>query len=130
MRARGFTLIEILIVVAIVGVLALIAWPSYDQHVQRARRAQARDVLYQVAQAQERYHANHQRFAPDFAALGLADPSPVHYRVVLDATDDGGFRVAAVPRDAQHDDPCGTLTLTDLGIRGVEDATLPRDDCW
>lgn len=68
---RGFSLIELMVVVVIAGILAAVAYPAYTSHVQRGRRADAMAVLTAVVQAQERYRANNATYAATASALGV-----------------------------------------------------------
>lgn len=68
---RGFTLIEMLITLAVIGILSALAYPSYRDHVLRARRSEAFNALSTVAQAQDRWRATHTRYADSLADLGL-----------------------------------------------------------
>ena len=76
---RGFTLIELMVVVVIVGILAAVAYPAYTSHIQRSRRADAMKLLTAVTQAQERYRGNRSAFAPTLAALGFPETPLTNY---------------------------------------------------
>lgn len=131
--ARGFTLIELCIVAAVVGILASVAWPSYRENLVRARRADAVAALTRVHIAQERYRAQHGGYAPSLSVLtGATSPaSPEgHYDIALDAPMGDSVTVAALARagGAQADDrDCARITLTLQG--GVADHG-PNARCW
>lgn len=72
-RAKGFTLIELMIVVAIVGILAGIAYPSYMDHVRKGNRAKAQAFLMDVAQRQQNYLIVHRQYAQSLTQLGFSD---------------------------------------------------------
>ena len=71
---RGFTLIELMIVVAIVGILAAVAYPSYQDHVRKGNRAAAQAFMMEVAQRQQQYLLNNRSYAESLAALGCFSP--------------------------------------------------------
>ncbi len=145
-RIQGFTLIEVMIVLVIVGVLMAIALPSYTSYVARANRADARGQMLQVSQFMQRFYAANDRFDQDRAdppnenddgervpANLLRSPADGTqlYGLTVRATA-VAFTVTAVPLTGTKmaGDPCGSLTLTSTGVRGVDGATLSRDECW
>lgn len=82
-KVRGFTLIEVMITVAIIGILASIAYPSYQEYVIKSRRASAQSFLMDVLQRQQQYLLDTREFAADLATLGMALPSDLsgYYQV-------------------------------------------------
>ncbi len=126
-RAAGFTIIELMVVVAIVAIVAVIAVPAYTEHVARARRGDGMDALMNTAHRLERCYTQYGTYTD--AACGVALPltSPEGYYSIsanpLNATD---FTLEAAPQNAQADDKCETLTLTHTGVRGTTSAL----DCW
>lgn len=136
---QGFTLIEILIVVAILGVLVSIALPAYQNSVLRSGRAEAKSELLQVASDQERYFSNLNTYIND--ALPLNTPTVAArtrttatgiYRIAVAACGGGAiancFIATATPLGAQLGDVCTTLTITNAGVRGATGAAV--DECW
>ena len=135
----GFTLIELMIVVAVVAILAAIVLPSYQDSVRKARRTDARGALTTVAQLMERYYTQTNTYAT--VTLGACDGSTVgtipyracsengHYTLTLPAANltTSTFTITATPTTAQAADSCGTYTLTQAGVRG---STLPVAQCW
>lgn len=73
-KNKGFTLIELMIVVVIVGILSSIAIPSYQQYVMRGNRTDGMSAIQMLLDAQERYYADHIQYTADLTKLGLADP--------------------------------------------------------
>jgi len=134
----GFTLIEILIVVAILGVLIGIALPAYNNSVLRSGRAEAKGELMQVAADQERYFSNFNTYITDATPLNtptVADRNRATqnglYSISVAAGGTGigsSFVATATPQGDQANDDCTTLTLTNTGVRGATGATA--DECW
>jgi type IV pilus assembly protein PilE len=118
---RGFTLIEMLIVVAIVGILASVALPSYGNYLVRGNRAAAQAYLLNVAQAQAQYFADARSYAATPAALNLPVPAEVasYYTVTIDAADGPppSFTVTATPVTGTRQAGDGVLTIDNSGAR-------------
>lgn len=129
---RGFTLVEVLVAMAIALLLAGVVLPSMTSHAQQARRADAVAVLTKLEFAQASYHAHHGRYTTNLAALGLRTGASDqgHYRLVVE---DGGperyrARAEAVPGGVQRDDrDCPELTLD---VSPVEARRGPTLGCW
>lgn len=138
--AGGVTLLELMIVVAIIGILAAIAIPNYQTYQERTRRADATSDLVELAQWLERYRVNQNTYAADPADLPITQ-SPQQgnavYTLGFDLNNSGNpvaettrFRIRAVPNNPgpNADDGCGTLTLTHTGERGASEGDVA--DCW
>jgi len=128
-KSCGFTLIETMIVVAIMGILASIAYPSYQEHVQRANRVEARGILLEMAQLLERRYTE----TSSYSSITLpVTQSPrtgaAKYTIQFAATPtQNSYTLEAVPTGFMASDTCGTLTLTQTGARGADgDVTK----CW
>jgi type IV pilus assembly protein PilE len=137
---RGFTLIELMIAVAVIGILAAIAYPSYTQHVLKSRRAEAKAALLDLAARQERYFSINNRYADAPADLGYAGAQfPVdvlsgrqaYYQL---STNVGApatsYSAQAVPVGVQARDTCGTYSINHLGLQGNAGNSLPVAACW
>jgi len=128
-QQAGFTLIEIMIVVVIIGVLASIAYPSYQQHVIKSRRAAVASCLLQHAQLMERQYTTALTYVGAGAPVCEASVARF-YNVGFDgAVTARAYTIQAVPTGAQRDPKCGTLTLNAQGVR-TKSGTASLAECW
>ncbi|MBF5005089.1 type IV pilin protein [Diaphorobacter sp. NR2-3-3-1] len=132
-REGGFTLIELMITVAVVGILAAIAYPSYQEYVIRSRRTEGMALLSDAAAKQERWRAQNGSYTTTVSdlRLGHGDLSEREY-YKLTITADNGYTLTATRNGAQvADKKCGNFTLNALGAKGME-AGKPGTvkDCW
>ncbi len=139
-KIAGFTLVELMIVVVIVGILAAVAIPSYQDSIRKSRRGDAQAALQQFRQAMERHYTKRYTYAGAGAGGGdtgaptvFATQSPVeggtaHYNLTITAADNNTFTLTATPVGGQANDQCGTLTLTNTGVRGSGGAAGVK--CW
>ncbi len=119
-RAKGFTLIELMIVVVVAGILASIALPVYQQHLMRSRRADAQKELSAISQAQERFRSNNPSYAASLAELNYAVAGNSNYDYALSGVNTppsfvGGYVLSATPKPSSpqaRDTACSRLTLT------------------
>lgn len=131
---QGFTLIELMIVVAIVGILSAIAYPSYAEYVRRGHRADARAGLLQAQQWLERA-ATAQGVYPTAlpAALTWAGDTTKRYTIGFKGTPtSAAFTLLATRRGGQTGDKCGDYTLTNTGTQGNDNLAsgTTTADCW
>ena len=122
----GFTLIELMITVAIVAILAAIAYPSYVQYVQRSHRADARVALASAAQWMERQYTTNNVYPT--AVTGL-DTSK--YAVSVVASGNTNYTLQAAPISPWTDADCGALRLTNVGDKTIYGGgTSTAEKCW
>lgn len=134
-RNRGFTLVELMITTAIIGILAAIAYPSYTQYVLRANRADAVAILTESAQYMERYFTTNNTFVgATVASVSAVSPkgatgTNIKYNIsfVTDSLTANTFTLQAVPPtdSGQSNDTCGTMTLSQTGAQ-----TAAAAGCW
>lgn len=124
MSRNGFTLIEVMIVVAIVGILAAVALPAYQKYVREARRAEAAAGLLELQALQEKWRLNN----PAYAALASLAGAPTnqYYDFTVGNTSATTYTLTATAKTGTSqasDTGCTALTLTQAGVKGP-------DGCW
>lgn len=154
---NGFTIMELMIVVAIVGILASIAYPSYTEHVKKSKRADAKVELLKIAQMQESYFVQNLTYAKDLTSatssggLGLSSPVQTEqgeYTIGMTAKDSGGgactglaadpctsFTITATPASGSgqtNDTACSRFTITNTGKKGTSASATSAQikKCW
>lgn len=145
-KSTGFTLIELMITVAIIGILASIAYPSYQDSVRKSRRADAKGVLLGLTNAMERRFTEKNSYCDAALATGgtavtgcgtatedtgtpsiytIPTETSSFYTVTISAATAISYTLNAVPTGAQTNDTCGTLTITQTGAK-----TPTTAGCW
>lgn len=136
--ARGFSLIELMVVVVIVSILAAVALPSYQNSVAKSRRTVAKTALLDLAARQEKYFSTMNQYTTDLTGTGstglgipttaLKDGSNNLYTlsvVVNNATNPPTFTATATATGSQSSDSCGNFTVNNFGQQ-----TPTTTGCW
>lgn len=141
--SKGFSLIELLVVVAIIGVLAGVAYPAYQEFIRTANRADAMALLVELTSEMEQYRFENQSYQGAAAGggdTGIPDANRImaldkgvtnHYAVTISAATRTSYLLTAVPTGNQQEDGCGTITIGANGIFNYAplDGSDPPDYC-
>ena len=141
---RGLTLIELMIVVAVIAIITAVAYPTYQDHVRKARRAEGKTALLKALQLEERAYTSNGTYTIDLVPLFGAAAFPVksgenpgtgNYELEAAADPDTGsdlrqgVRITATPTGTYTDPECGVLSVTTTGVRGATGSKGPAF-CW
>jgi len=122
MRQRGFTLVELMVVLAIVGILGGIAYPSYVNHVIKSNRTAAQAHLLDLAQREQQYLADNRAYAASVSALNMTTPTSVSskYSILIEvqAGPPPSFTITATPLTGGAQVNDGALTINNAGTKG------------
>lgn len=124
----GFTLIELMIVIAIIGIISAIAFPSYNSYLRKSRRADAKVTLTKMASTQERWYLQKSTYTSDVDNIGGDTSDDGHYTMAITSADSDGYEMTATIIDGgaqSNDTSCQTFTLASTGLKT---ATSPT--CW
>ncbi|MFL1515837.1 prepilin-type N-terminal cleavage/methylation domain-containing protein [Pseudomonas prosekii] len=124
---RGFTLIEIMIVIAIIGIVITIGYPSLTEYMKKGRRADAAGLLTEQAQILERFYSKSNLYT---GATGLSTGNDFY--TITPTIADQTFTLTAIrkPGSSMATDKCGDFTISNTGARGLVNNTATVKDCW
>jgi type IV pilus assembly protein PilE len=123
---RGFTLVEMMIVLAIIAILAAIAIPNYTEFINRGRRAEVKACLLQNAQIQERRRTVENSYG---GVPGCPANVALYYTIAIDATATT-FTLTATRTGSMAGDVCGDFTFNERGLQGAVNGTRDAGECW
>lgn len=126
-RSKGFTLIELMIVVAIVGILAAIAYPNYTEYTKRSQRSAIASLLSEQTQALERYYSGAGNGTYTNATVSAGND----YYTIVGTLTPQTYSLAATGKGLMANDKCGVFTITNTGLRTNPGGTgVTTKDCW
>jgi type IV pilus assembly protein PilE len=130
--AKGFSLIELIIVMLVIAILAAIAIPSYRQHILRSHRIDATRALQDLASRQERYYFSHNRYSKTLADLGSdVDAAGAYYALDMASASSTDYTATAIATGIQiQDAACATLSLNRAGVKQSTGADNNNAACW
>jgi type IV pilus assembly protein PilE len=131
MKTRGFTLVELMVTVAVIAIIASIAYPSYQEQIRKTRRSDAKAALMDAAAKAERHYTQ-------FGNYGGTIPIPAtssegYYTINLvpaTGANPQTFTITATRAGQQASDKCGNFTIDQAQTKGVASGSLPVEQCW
>lgn len=134
---KGFTLIELMITVAVIGILAAVAYPAYTDYIVRGNRSAAQSFMYAIANKQEQIMLDSRQYAASLAATNLTLPTELSGKYTVTVTSDmtttpPSYLITATPQGGQatNDTKCGVMTLNQRGVKTEAGTANSAADCW
>jgi type IV pilus assembly protein PilE len=132
-NSKGFTLMELMVVVAIIGVISAIAYPSYSSYTKKSKRSDAKVALTKLADKQERFYLQNNKYASTLASLNIASSTTEegYYTLAIDSASASGFKATATAAAGQAADTnCTSFSLDSTGAKTSNGAADDANKCW
>ena len=130
---RGFSLIELMITVAVLGIIVAIGYPAYTDQMRKTRRADAKSAIMAAASKMERHYVQFGRYSATLANVGIAATSPENfYSIAATVTNPNSqtFTLTATRAGQQAGDKCGDYTINQVQNQSVTGGSLTSQQCW
>ncbi len=136
-KQMGFSLIEVMIAMAVIAILSSIALPAYQDQIRTSKRTEAQNLLLEAASKQQRFFSDNMSFGMDMGDLGYgaannnaeATESAAYTVSVNPAVDGSSYTLLATPTASQANDGCGNLGISNTGVKS-ETGTRSLKECW